>query len=132
MTTYALWTHSIPHGFLTDSNIMVVQDSITAEIARFYNAYVVRIPKQDVVRIMIHAMEKRRESVPKMNRASVINASRAFINFVSENERSNYFANNIWNAYNRVNLGIKPYSQIRMNTAESLGERPALRFHYSY
>jgi len=78
MTTYALWTHSIPHGFLTDSNIMVVQDSITAEIARFYNAYVVRIPKQDVVRIMIHAMEKRRESVPKMNRASVINASRAF------------------------------------------------------
>ena len=133
MTTYAIWSHSTPAGYLTNDNIKFVQDTVTAEIARFYNAYKIVIPKQDVIRIMIQVMEIRRESVPKMNRRAVIKMAREFINFVQQNRRVNYFSNNVWSAFQYDGkLGVKPYSQIRMKTADSLGEPRQLRFHYTY
>lgn len=129
---YVIGAH-VPAGYLTENNIEFVSDAITAEIAKFYNAYKIVIPKHEIAKILIVVLEERIESVPRMNRRVVMKITNDFLEFVSENERVNYFQNNVWKAWNySPELGIKPYSQIKMNTADSLGERPAMRFHYTY
>lgn len=131
---YALFSHSVPGGYLTPSNIEAVSDMVTKEIARFYGPSIkIVIPKHGIVRFLIYTLEERIESVPKMNRRTVMKLSRDFLNTVAANEQANNFSNNVWKAWNRSpELGIKPYSQIKMNTADSLGERPGMRFHYTF
>jgi len=118
--------HRVP-GFFTKLNIKFISDKVTEILGREYKQKII-VPDSSIMREMQYQHEFMVESVAKLNQRVIMSLLRSFRNYQDEINKANYFAGNVWNAYNYDNsLGIRQFSKPKLND-----NARGFRFHFTF
>lgn len=109
-TPYTIYPMFVDEQLFSSENIAFLQDLITREIAKHYNAKKVVVSKEDIKTIAVNEFQKRVEPLPQMNQRIVHNIVQEFFDFSTDVSRKNDWMLGFRDVMlHEDRFGIKPY-----------------------
>lgn len=125
----------IPEGYFSEENITFVTNKIQEVLSREFTV-VPQFYRRDIVRVMQRVMEKRLESIPRMNERVVMDLCREYRTHQIDVNKKLRWGENYWNSqmlYDQVENNLR-FDMQKVKLANRLGKEKVggtLRFHYT-
>lgn len=109
-TPYTIYPMFVDRQLFSVENMRFLQNLITKEIAKHYNAKKVVVSLQDIHTITVNEFQKRVEPLPQMNQRIVHNIVQEFLDFTSDIQKKNMWQQTFKDVLlHEDRFGIKPY-----------------------
>ena len=133
MSTHKLSKDSRLPNFFTKTNVDFISKMVTYTISKSYSGRKVVIPDDVIVNYCTIVHDDRIESIPEMNQRVIADLVRSFLDFASEQERANMWAESRWDALTHTsNLGIKKFETPRMKGDRYVGKSLERKFLFQF